>query len=171
MTPSEPDLPAVCVCYILRETVSGGYEVLLGEKKKGLGLGKMVGPGGKLEPGESPVQAAVREVREESGLQVREQDLRALGRIRYEFPDRPEWSQVSWVFATHEWHGDIVESDELLLHWHQVESIPFDRMWDDARYWLPEALDGTYCERRFVFGPDLSTVVGGDLPATPVARD
>ena len=170
MTDELPDLPEVCVCYILRETSSGGYEVLLGEKKKGLGRGKMVGPGGKLEASESPAQAVVREVLEESGLRVREEDLVRLGRIRYEFPDRPAWSQVSWVFATHVWQGEIVESDELLLHWHRVDDIPFDRMWDDARHWLPAALDGQYCERRFVFGPDLSTVVSGDLPVTPVPR-
>lgn len=170
MTDSEPDLPEVCVCYILRETASGGYEVLLGEKKKGLGLGKMVGPGGKLEPSETPAQAVVREVLEESGLSVREEDLVALGRIRYEFPSRPAWSQVSWVFATHVWQGEIVESDELLLRWHAVEEIPFDRMWDDAKHWLPDALDGEYCERRFVFGPDLSTVVAGDVLVTPARR-
>jgi 8-oxo-dGTP diphosphatase len=170
MTAPLPDLPEVCVCYILRETASGGYEVLLGEKKKGLGLGKIVGPGGKLEPGESPVQAVVREVLEESGLRVREDNLTALGRIRYEFPHRPAWSQTSWVFSTFDWHGEIVESDELLLRWHPVDDIPFDRMWDDARHWLPTALNGEYCERRFVFGPDLSTVVAGDLPVTPARR-
>lgn len=170
MSDSEPDLPEVCVCYILRETGQGGYEVLLGEKKKGLGLGKMVGPGGKLEPGETPAQAVVREVLEESGLQLREEDLVPLGRIRYEFPFRPAWSQVSWVFATHVWQGDVVESDELLLRWHRVDDIPFDRMWDDAKHWLPEALDGEYCERRFVFGADLSTVAAGDVPLRPAAR-
>lgn len=170
MTDSAPDLPEVCVCYILRVTVSGGYEVLLGEKKKGLGLGKLVGPGGKLEAGESPSQAVVREVFEESGLTVREEDLTRLGRIRYEFPHKPAWSQTSWVFATYAWQGEIVESDELLLGWHPVDGIPFDRMWDDARHWLPEALEGEFCERRFVFGPDLSTVVAGDVPATPARQ-
>ena len=125
MSDSEPDLPEVCVCYIVRETGQGGYEVLLGEKKKGLGLGKTVGPGGKLEPGETPAQAVVREVLEESGLLLREEDLVPLGRIRYEFPFRPAWSQVSWVFATRAWQGEVVESDELLLRWHRVDDIPF----------------------------------------------
>ena len=112
----------------------------------------------------------MREVLEESGLTVREDDLVALGRIRYEFPHRPAWSQVSWVFATHAWGGEIVESDELLLRWHRVADIPFDRMWDDAGFWLPDALAGEYCERRFVFGDDLSTVVAGDLPVRPAGR-
>jgi 8-oxo-dGTP diphosphatase len=155
----------VAVCYILRDGVDGASEVLLGEKKKGLGLGKIVGPGGKLEAGETPEQAIVREVLEESGIVVAEADLVRLGRIRYEFPHRPEWSQVSWVFGTRTFAGQPVESEELALSWHPTEQIPFDRMWDDAKYWLPDALAGSYCEREFVFGEDLSTVVAGDLPA------
>ncbi|MET0989706.1 MAG: NUDIX domain-containing protein, partial [Glaciihabitans sp.] len=61
-------LPEVCVCYLLRMTDAGGTEVLLGRKKTGLGTGRLVGPGGKLEPGESARAAAVREVAEEVGL-------------------------------------------------------------------------------------------------------
>ena len=172
MPESETTLPEVCVCYILSETPEAGYRVLLGEKKKGLGLGKVVGPGGKLEVGETPEQAAVREVREESGLRIREEDLILLGRIRYEFPHRESWSQISWVFATRTWHGDIVESDELLLDWIPVDAIPFDRMWDDARFWLPGVLGApdieSYIERRFVFGPDLATVVESDSDAPEI---
>jgi len=40
-------------------------QVLLIHKKKGLGAGKINGPGGRLEPGETPEQAAIREVQEE----------------------------------------------------------------------------------------------------------
>ncbi len=45
----------------------GGGRVLLIHKKRGLGKGKINGPGGRLEAGETPVQAAVRETREEVG--------------------------------------------------------------------------------------------------------
>ena len=103
---------------------------------------------------------------EESGLVVREHDLLFLGRIRYEFPHREAWSQVSWVFATRAWSGTVVESDELLLDWVPVDEIPFDRMWDDAKFWLPGALaepgSGPSFERRYVFGADLATVVDSD---------
>ena len=39
--------------------------VLLIRKKRGLGAGKINGPGGKLDPGETPEQCAVRETQEE----------------------------------------------------------------------------------------------------------
>jgi ADP-ribose pyrophosphatase len=161
---SVPLLPQVCVCYILRDgpggqESTGGRQVLLGRKKKGLGLGKIVGPGGKLEPGESPSQAAVREVAEETGLVVAESALTALGHIRYEFPSRPAWSQESWVFSTSDFSGEIVESDELLVQWHPFDSLPLGEMWHDARWWLPDALSGRPVHRTFVFGDDLETVV------------
>jgi 8-oxo-dGTP pyrophosphatase MutT (NUDIX family) len=63
----------VSVVYILREGARGD-EVLLGEKLTGLGIGKIVGPGGKQEPGESPVETALREVYEEVGLTLEAED-------------------------------------------------------------------------------------------------
>jgi 8-oxo-dGTP diphosphatase len=41
-----------------------GDEVLLINKKTGLGKGKVNAPGGKVDPGETPRAAAVRECRE-----------------------------------------------------------------------------------------------------------
>ena len=40
-------------------------EILLIHKKRGLGAGKINGPGGRLEPGETPLACAIREVEEE----------------------------------------------------------------------------------------------------------
>jgi len=149
-------LPEVCVVYLLRDG-GGGREVLLGVKKTGLGLGKVVGPGGKLHEGESPVAAAGREVLEETGLTVI--DLRPAGVIDYFFPTRPAWSQRSHVFVCEAWHGVVTESDELAPAWMPVADVPYDRMWDDARRWLPEVLRGGTVASSFTFGPDLATVV------------
>ena len=151
-------LPQVCVCYLPREG-AGGTEVLLGRKKHGLGMGNYVGLGGKLEPGESAVDAAVREVFEESGVRVAASDLEARGLLSYHFPHREAWSQESSVFVCRTWSGVPTGSDELDPEWFALDAVPFDEMWDDARRWLPEVLVGGSVRRTFVFGEDLATVV------------
>ena len=57
--------------------------VLLGMKKRGFGVGKWNGFGGKLEPGETVVEAAARELEEESGLVVNTTDLGTGGIKKY----------------------------------------------------------------------------------------
>jgi 8-oxo-dGTP diphosphatase len=156
-------LPQVCVCYLLRER-AGVTEVLLGRKKHGLGMGNFVGLGGKLEPGETATDAAVREVFEESGVVVHPSALEARGLLSYHFPHREAWSQESSVFVCREWNGDPGPSDELDPEWFELSSIPFDEMWDDARRWLPEVLAGASVRRAFVFGEDLATVVSEHSP-------
>lgn len=146
-------LPEVSVCYLVRATETGD-DVLLGRKKTGLGIGNLVGPGGKLESGESPVEAAIREVREEVGLIVTAGALTLIGELTYPFPHRPAWSQKSWAFVCREWTGHPVESDELLPEWFPLDALPLDRMWDDARHWLPTALSGEFVRATFSFAPD-----------------
>lgn len=154
-------LPEVCVCYLVRRGEQGD-EVLLGRKKFGLGVGNLVGPGGKLEPGETPEVAIIREVAEETSMIVR--DPQRVGELVYPFPFRPAWSQKSWVFLCRDWSGEAAESDELSPDWYPVDAVPVDRMWDDAKYWLADALAGTYVRATFEFGEDLSTVHASDHP-------
>ena len=62
-----------------------GEEVLLIRKKRGLGAGKVNGPGGKIDPGETAAQAAVREVLEEVCIEVSDPVER--GVLRFQFVD------------------------------------------------------------------------------------
>ena len=158
-------LPEVCVCYLLR-AAPGGDEVLLGRKKFGLGEGNLVGPGGKIERAETPELAIRREVEEETSLVLGGIEL--VGELTYSFPFRPAWSQKSWVFVCREWEGEARESDELAPAWYPVADIPTARMWDDARYWVRDALAGRFVRATFEFGADLRTVSASDHPAFAV---
>lgn len=152
-------LPRVCVAYLLRDR-DGRREVLLGRKKRGLGEGYLVGLGGKFEPGESAVEAAVREIEEESGVVVDPADLDRRGELHYLFPARPAWSQRSTVFVVTRWTGEPSPSDELDPEWFALDDVPYESMWDDAKHWLPEVLTGGQVSREFVFADDLATVAG-----------
>lgn len=145
--------------YLLRDRPDGDREVLLGYKRRGLGLGRVVGVGGKVEPGESVREGAVREVREETGLRIDPRDLVPAGVLDYLFPTRPAWSQRSYVFTCRRWAGEPVETEEIVPAWFAIEDIPFDRMWDDAARWLPGVLAGGSVEATYTFGDDLATVI------------
>ncbi|MBB5633740.1 8-oxo-dGTP diphosphatase [Cryobacterium mesophilum] len=157
-------LPEVCVCYLVRETARGP-EVLLGRKKTGLGRGKLVGPGGKLEADESPTDAVVREVAEEVGVVIDTDALELIGELTYPFPHAPKWSQKSWAFLCRAWEGNPTESEELRPEWYPMSALPLDQMWDDAKYWLPTALAGDRVVATFSFGRDGSTVESSDWEA------
>jgi 8-oxo-dGTP diphosphatase len=150
-------VPEVCVVYLLR-TINGERQVLLGTKRTGLGMGNIVGPGGKLEVGESSRQAAAREVREEVDVQIALDALRPIGELLYLFPYKPSWTQRSWAFLAEEWIGEPTESLELAPIWYPVKRLPLAKMWDDAKFWLPAALDGQYVSATFEFAEDCRTV-------------
>lgn len=152
----------VCVCYLIR-VGQNGPEVLLGAKKFGIGAGNLVGPGGKLEPGETPAEAVIREVFEETTIRISEPRL--VGELDYPFGSKPAWSQKSWVFVADTWVGEAQESDELVPEWFALDEIPLARMWDDARFWLLETLrTEKFVRATFEFGEDLRTVSASNHP-------
>jgi 8-oxo-dGTP diphosphatase len=146
-----------CLCLIRRHTASGA-EVLLGHKKTGFGAGKWVGLGGHIEDGEKPEMAAVREVHEESGLVVPADSLHHMASIMFSFPARPSWNQTAQVYVTWVFDGKPAESDEVVPQWFAEEEIPFARMWDDAKYWLPAVLAGQHVDATITFADDCATV-------------
>jgi 8-oxo-dGTP diphosphatase len=135
-----------------------GQEVLLGRKKTGFGVGKVVGVGGHLEAGESAAEAVCREVQEEIHVTVREEDLLPAGTVEFVFPARPSWDMFSTVFMTRHWVGEPAESDEIAPQWHPVASLPHEHMWADAEHWLPAMLSGQQLAVRVVLNPDNETV-------------
>lgn len=159
-----------CLCLITRPAPRPGgvREVLLGYKKTGFGAGRWVGLGGHVEDGEKPVAAAAREVAEESGLVVVPAALSQLAELTFVFPARPAWDQTADVFLTSDFDGEPAESDELVPCWFAVDALPFDGMWDDARYWLPVVLAGRRVVARITFADDCATVATID-PALPRA--
>lgn len=151
------------VCFLIRGDPPA--EILLGLKKIGFGLGKIVGFGGRVEAGESIEAAAVRELEEETGITAAVEHLIPCGRLSFLFPAKPEWSQDIHVFLLYQWSGEPQESVEIKPAWVKLDQLPFERMWDDARYWMPLVLQGKRIEARFVYNTDNQTV--GEIKIEP----
>jgi 8-oxo-dGTP diphosphatase len=144
------------LCFLIRENLD--TEVLFGFKKVRFGAGKYTGFGGEVEPGETITAAAIRELEEESGVKVAEEDLLRVEHLTFLFPAKPSWSQVVHVFLTTTWKGSPVESEEMTPVWFSVNEIPYEHMWQDAAHWLPRILAGEQIWARFTFKEDNETI-------------
>jgi len=142
--------------YLLRgDPVS---EVLLGHKKVGFAAGKWDGFGGKVEPGETVKDAALREMWEESSVRVRPEDAWPVARLDYRFPFKPEWTMMVYAYAARIGAGEPQESDEMVPEWFALQDIPYAQMWQDCQHWLPRVLGGEVLQGRFVFGEDNESI-------------
>lgn len=127
-----------------------GEQVLLIRKKRGLGAGKINGPGGKLEPGETILQCAVREVEEELGIIPIDLDHR--GELRFQFTNGYSIHVHVFVAAGH--RGEPRETEEAIPLWYAIDSIPYEEMWADDLFWLGKVLRGQSVKGDFLFNGD-----------------
>ncbi len=121
--------------------------VLLIRKRRGHGVGKINGPGGKLEPGETPAACAVRETLEETGVRAEAPRLAAV--FRFVDTCQPDW--LGYIFTAGACTGSPRTTAEGIPRWYDTTALPLDEMWDDDRYWLPRVLAGERLRGDFLF--------------------
>ena len=112
-------------------------EILLIRKKTGHGRGQINVPGGKIEPGETIQQCAIREMWEEVGIYVREPELCA--EVRFVDLVGPQW--LGFAFLAQDYEGELRETAEASPFWCQLEAIPYHEMWESDKYWFPKVLN------------------------------
>jgi 8-oxo-dGTP diphosphatase len=67
------------------------------------------------------------------------------------------------VFTTAEFSGEPAETGEIRPEWFRCADLPFGRMWDDARQWLPRVLDGERLHATFSYAADNQTVAAASI--------
>ena len=114
-----------------------GDEILLAMKKRGFGAGKWNGYGGKLEEGEKPIDAIVREMQEESGLVIKKEKFREIGYMDFYFNDKKEWDQKVIIYRVDDFTSEPVETEEMKPNYFKISEMPYLEMWAGDVKWIP----------------------------------
>jgi 8-oxo-dGTP diphosphatase len=133
------------LCFVKKDD-----SVMLIHKKTGLGKGKVNAPGGRIEPGERALEAAIRETIEET--HVIPSNLQKVAELFFIFTDG--YSLHGTVFFADEHSGIPVETDEADPFWCKINDLPYEQMWEDDRHWLPLVLQGKKIRGYFIFDDD-----------------
>lgn len=135
------------LCFVFDE-IAG--TLLMIYKKRGQGSGKWNVPGGKLQPSEEALAAAVRETQEETGIIPSE--LEHAGKLEFYFPEGNSWNNICEVFTAKKFSGQLIaENDECSACWVKLNQIPIEKMWDSDRRWLPLLLSGKKFHCKYTF--------------------
>ena len=118
------------------------------KKKNDMHHGKWNGLGGKMEPGESPEECAVREVQEESGLLATGWTLKGVLTFP-EFAKDEDW--YAFVFVIDEFAGDLIDSPEGNLRWVDNTELLNLNLWEGDRVFLPWLDDPGFFSGKFIY--------------------
>ena len=133
--------------FLIKKNNSEITDICLAMKKRGFGMNKWNGVGGKVEPGETIEQSAIRETEEEISVIIK--DIVKVAELTFYFSENPDWDKVVHVYFAENWEGEPIESEEMKPQWYTVDSIPYENMWPDDIFWLPEVIKGQKLKASF----------------------
>lgn len=126
-------------------------DICLAMKKRDFGMNKWNGVGEKVDDQKETIEdAAKREIKEEIDVSVKE--LNKVAELSFYFPHNPAWDQMVHVYFVESWDGEPKESEEMNPKWFPLKEIPFQKMWPDDIFWLPEVVKGKLLKATFRFG-------------------
>lgn len=137
-------------CYLKKD----GKTLLLHRTKKqnDINEGKWIGIGGKIENGESPTQCAIREFYEETGLTIKNVELKAYITFPGIYYGQDEGM---FLFKASDFEGNLTKNClEGNLQWvdnSQIETLP---MWEGDKYFDSFLSHEGFVEAKFTYKDD-----------------
>lgn len=134
------------LCYLK----TGGKTLMMHRIKKANDIhqDKWNGLGGKLDPGETPEECVVREVREESGLMIVEPILKGVLTFP-KFANSEDW--YAFVFVAHKFKGELIDSNEGILEWINDEHLLELDLWQGDRIFIPWLEQPDFFSGKFIY--------------------
>ena len=140
-------------------------EILLlfrNKKENDFHEGKFVGIGGRLEPGETPLECILREVKEESGYTFDSKTMHYRGYIYFDeihrdknTEDLPAFNWLVFIYSGFVSQKKPFNNSEGDLHWFSMKDIPYHKMWAGDRIFTPKILeDSEIIEGKFLYEDD-----------------
>ena len=118
------------------------------KKKNDIHKGKWNGLGGKLEPGESPEECIVREIKEESGLTVIKPLLKGI--ITFpKFDEINDW--LVFVYTATNFSGSLIDSDEGVLEWIPKQKIFDLNLWEGDKIYMKWLEKKDFFMAKFIY--------------------
>lgn len=117
------------------------------KRKDDIHAGKWNGLGGKFEPGETPEECVVREVKEECGLEI--YNLQLHGLVMFPGFKGNDW--YVFIFTALALNGDLKETEEGYLKWipdTEVEGLP---LWPSDHFFLPWLREKRFFSAKFMY--------------------
>lgn len=152
----------VTFCLLVKEE-NDQKKYLLAMKKRGFGMGKWNGPGGKFDTSKGDkdlIDTAIRETQEEIGVKIEEPEEFAV--LNFNFSDKTDQNLKVFVYVIKKWQGEPEESEEMKPKWFKEKDIPYDKMWDADKYWLPYIIRGKKFKAKFIYDAE-NKVIGKEF--------
>ena len=136
--------------FLIKKSEDQIVDLCLAMKKRGFGVNRWNGVGGKVEKNETIKEAAVRETKEEIGVDVK--NIEKVAELSFFFPHDSSYDQLVHVYFSEDWDNEPIETEEMDPKWFSATKIPFKEMWPDDIYWLPKVIKGKSLKAMFEFG-------------------
>ena len=136
------------LCYVIDRKKKQTLMLHRVKKENDMHEGKWNGLGGKLENGETPEECVIREVKEESGLTIK--NPRMHGFITFPlFDGTNDW--YVFLFTADNYSGKLIDSREGNLEWIPNKKVSSLNLWEGDKIFLDWLYQEKFFSAKFVY--------------------